>query len=141
LPQSSNTDLDLRHRALLDFVVITLLISLLFTHEVDAVLQAEWRLLYVLREMPDALAAQWFVAIHVPLFVFVVGFAYHPAPNKQLVSRVAISVFSIVHAGLHFRLRNDPLNLFESTLSLALIYGAALFGASYLGLQWRSRGE
>jgi hypothetical protein len=141
LPQSSNTDVDLRKRASVDFIVTTLVISLLFAHEVDAVLQAEWRLLYVLREMPEPLAAQWFVAIHVPLFVLVLGLVYHSALNKQTVSRIAISAFAIVHAGLHFRLRNDPLNLFEPTLSLALIYGAALLAACYLGLKWRSRGK
>jgi hypothetical protein len=139
--RSSNADDDLGNRVSLDFIVITLLISLLFTHEVDAVLQAEWRLLYVLREMPEALASQCFVAIHVPLFVLCVGFAYHPASNAQIVSRVAISAFAIVHAGLHFRLRNDPLNLFESTLSLGLIYGPALLGVCYLWMRWRSRGK
>jgi hypothetical protein len=40
----------------------------LFAHELDAMTQSEWRLLYVLRSLPDATAMPWFVALHVPLF-------------------------------------------------------------------------
>ena len=38
----------------------------------------------------------------------------------------------LVHAGLHYHLRNDPLNTFNSVLSLGLIYGGAVLGLLYL---------
>jgi hypothetical protein len=44
-----------------------LMLALLFTHELDAMTQSEWRLLYVLRELSDAQGRWWFVALHVPL--------------------------------------------------------------------------
>ncbi|MGL4234017.1 MAG: DUF6713 family protein [Casimicrobium sp.] len=117
-------------------IIISLLVATLFTHEVDAALQKEWRLLYVLRDMPEHLAASWFVAIHIPLFAFLIAFVYHPKRKTQTVARIAVSTFAIVHAGLHFRLRNDPLNLFVSPLSIGLIYGAASLGVCYLCM-WR----
>jgi hypothetical protein len=43
-------------------------LGLLFTHELDAIVQGEWRLLYVLRSLPDEQAMPLFVALHVPLF-------------------------------------------------------------------------
>ena len=46
-------------------------LSLLLCHELDAVAQAEWRLLPVLRTLTDASAYPIFVWLHVPLFALV----------------------------------------------------------------------
>ena len=54
------------------------MLATLFTHELDAVSQSEWRLLYILRTMPDAQGAFWFVALHVPLFAALLWIAYSP---------------------------------------------------------------
>jgi len=40
--------------------------STLLAHELDAMTQAEWRLLFVLRRLPDLLAHNLFVTLHVP---------------------------------------------------------------------------
>ena len=40
----------------------------LVTHELDAVHKHEWRLLFVLRAMPDESARRAFILIHIPLF-------------------------------------------------------------------------
>ncbi|MDY6899846.1 MAG: DUF6713 family protein, partial [Cyanobacteriota bacterium] len=47
-------------------------------------------------------------------------------------SRIALSVFLIIHSGLHKLLENSPNYTFNSTLSLGLIYGAGLLGLIYL---------
>jgi hypothetical protein len=114
------------------------LLALLFTHELDAVTQSEWRLLYVLRSMDDAIARNWFVAIHVPLFAVVIWLAFHQNKSVREKARCGLAAFSVVHALLHYRLRSDPLSAFDSPLSIALIGGAALFGAAYLLMRMRS---
>lgn len=107
-------------------------VGLLFSHELDAVVQSEWRLLYVLRDLPDERAMQVFVWLHVPLFGLIAWLTHHGASSVRLWSRVVLSMFLIVHAGLHFRLSTSPLYTFDSALSVVLIYGAALAGLTYL---------
>jgi hypothetical protein len=107
-------------------------LALFFTHELDAVQQAEWRLLYVLRSLPPESAATWFIALHVPLFVAILWLTHHRSVRTREMSRILLAAFCIVHAGLHFRLRDDQLSSFSSPLSLSLIYGAALTSAAYL---------
>jgi hypothetical protein len=118
----------------LQSLIYPLMLACLFTHELDALTQSEWRLLYVLRSLPDALARWWFVAIHVPLFAAMLYFGQHGDAVIQRRARLVIAVFCVIHAGLHWRLRADPLSSFDSGLSWALIGGAALLGALYLWL-------
>lgn len=112
-------------------------VGLLFSHELDAVVQSEWRLLYGLRGLPDDEAMQAFIWLHVPLFGLIVWLTHHGAFSVRFWSRVVFSAFLIVHAGLHFRLSTSPLYTFDSTLSVVLIYGAALAGLTYLAcIKW-----
>ena len=109
-------------------------VAALFTHEMDAVIHFEWRLLFHLRELPDVTAAGYFVALHFPLFLAFFYFGHHPNLKIQTRFRAAVSVFLVVHAVLHFRLSDHDLYAFEGLLSNLYIYGAAFFGASYLAL-------
>ena len=111
-------------------LLFTLGIALLFAHELDAVRQREWRLLFVLRHLPEQRAASVFVAVHVPFFLVVL--AATGASGEQFWSRALISAFLIVHAGLHWALRDRIECDFNSGLSRGLIYGAALVGALHI---------
>jgi hypothetical protein len=112
-------------------------VGLLFSHELDAVVQAEWRLLYVLRNLPEADAMQMFIWLHVPLFGIIAWLTHHRAQGTRFWSRVVFSAFLVVHSGLHFRLSTNPLYTFDSTLSIVLIYGGALSGLAYLvSINW-----
>ena len=104
------------------------------THELDAMTQHEWRLLYVLRDLPEELARQSFVALHVPLFVILIWLTAHPQPRLREGSRLALAAFLVIHVGLHLRLSDHPLYTFHGLLSQAIIFGAGLCGAIYLGL-------
>jgi hypothetical protein len=112
------------------------MLALLFAHELDAVTQSEWRLLYVLRDLSDALARSWFVALHVPLFWAILLLTHHANVKVQHRSRLGLALFGIVHCGLHLRLQADPLSTFTSPLSWSLIWGYAVAGAAYLCLTW-----
>ena len=107
-------------------------LGILFSHELDAMLQAEWRLLYILRAMPDESAMQAFVLLHVPLFGAIVWMTHHRSQQMQLRFRVAFAAFLVIHAGLHYRLSSHPLYMFTSVLSQSLIYGGAVVGTLFL---------
>jgi lysylphosphatidylglycerol synthetase-like protein (DUF2156 family) len=111
-----------------------LMLALFFTHELDAMAQSEWRLLYILRSLSDEQGRWWFVALHVPLFGVLLALLHHGQHKVQQFSRIGFSLFCIVHVFLHWRLRNDPLSTFTTALSWSLIIGAGLLGVVYLGM-------
>ena len=119
-------------------LLVQLMLALLFTHELDAMTQSEWRLLYVLRGLSESEGRWWFVVIHVPMFWALIAFTHHAHAGVQRASRLGLAVFCIVHAGLHLRLRDDPLATFSSPLSWSLILGAAFLGCLYLAFATRS---
>ena len=119
-------------------VLTPLMLAVLFTHELDAMTQSEWRLLYVLRSLSDEQGRWWFVAIHIPLFWALVALTHHADDHVQRASRIGVAAFCIIHALLHWRLVSDPLSTFSSTLSWSLILGAAALGGAYLGMAARA---
>ncbi len=112
-------------------LLFTLGLALFFSHELDAVRQHEWRLLFVLRHMPESAAARAFIAIHIPLFLILLV-ATESLGEPRFWSRVVISAFLVVHAGLHWSLRHRPECDFNSALSRGLIYGAAFVGVLHI---------
>jgi hypothetical protein len=115
-------------------ILTQLMLATLFTHELDAMTQSEWRLLYVLRSLDDDQGRWWFVAIHVPLFWALITLTHHADALVQRTSRLGLAAFCIVHALLHWRLASDPLSTFTTPLSWGLILGAAFFGLAYLAV-------
>lgn len=119
-------------------ILTQLMLATLFTHELDAMTQSEWRLLYVLRSLSNEQGRWWFVAIHVPLFWALISLTHHASTHVQRASRIGFAVFCIIHALLHWRLASDPLSTFGSPLSWSLMLGAAVLGATYLGIAARA---
>jgi hypothetical protein len=107
------------------------LLGFFIAHELDAVACREWRLLYVLRSLPEASARTAFIALHVPLIAGLVWTASATQPVAG-TARFAVAVFAVVHAGLHYRLRREPEYGFHAPVSIALIAGAALCGGAYV---------
>lgn len=103
----------------------------LLTHELDAVHKHEWRLLFVLRVMPDASARRAFVLIHVPLFAVLLWLIAHPAQDTRFWTMVGLDVFMMVHAGLHWRLSGHPKYEFNTSHSRLIIYGAAALAVAH----------
>lgn len=112
--------------------VFNLMLAMLFTHELDAMAQSEWRLLYGLRNLSPADGQFWFVVLHVPLFAGVMWLTQQAPLRTRGVAQNALAVFAVIHAGLHYRLSDDRLYTFHSPLSVALIAGAALLGLLFL---------
>ncbi|HEX4870917.1 MAG TPA: DUF6713 family protein [Nevskiaceae bacterium] len=111
----------------------------LLTHELDAVLREEWRVLPVTAWLPESLGALVFIAAHVPLVALLQHGVGHPEPRRRAGWQRAVSAFLVVHLGLHLAFRHHPDYDFHSPLSQALIVGGALFGAWDLLARWPRR--
>ncbi|MFM7403058.1 MAG: DUF6713 family protein [Erythrobacter sp.] len=113
--------------------IYALMLSFLFAHEIEAAFRHEWRVLPITSFLPDELGREIFIWAHVPLFAGILL-----ATNNERV-RVALSVFCVIHVGLHWLFRNHPAYEFNNASSWALICGAGLSGLAYLFAFWRQK--
>ncbi len=109
-------------------------LALLITHELDAVQRHEWRLLPVLRGLPEVAGFQAFTLLHVPLFIFFFWLMGHLSPQVRQTFQIWLAAFAVVHVGLHWLFRHHPEYEFHNPLSRFLILGAGLAGIAYIGL-------
>ena len=107
-------------------------VSLLFTHELDAMTHSEWRVLPLTSWLGPETGRVVFVALHVPLFALVLGWLTSQLPERVIKAQFWVSVFLVVHAGLHVAFSGQPHYTFAGMLSNTLIFGAAVCGAGYL---------
>lgn len=114
-------------------------VAALFTHELDAVLNFEWRLLFHLRSLPDDAAGSWFVALHLPMFFAFFYFGHHKHTKVQNLFRGAVAIFLVIHSGLHVALSHHEHYQFDGFLSNLYIYSAAGFGIAFLMLQLKNK--
>lgn len=104
----------------------------LLTHELDAISNHEWRLLPILRSLPDDLAMNTFILLHVPLFAVLLALVSSTNKPLRKRSRLGVCLFLIIHAGLHLWFMGNPSYEFASTVSNVLIFSGALFGVLHL---------
>ncbi len=107
------------------------MIAAFFTHELDATKRHEWRVLPLMRLLPDKLGEQTFIWLHVPLFGAVLWYGRTGADTAFAMS---VSAFAIVHVGLHWIFRNHPAYEFNTLSSWSLIGLTGLLGAAHLGV-------
>ena len=119
-------------------LIFNLGLATILTHELDAMTQSEWRLLFILRSLPEKTASTAFVVLHVPLIAVLLWLTNNESEVIKNLSRIALAAFLIIHSGLHKLLENSPNYTFNSTLSLGLIYGGGLLGLVYLILIFMS---
>jgi len=112
-------------------VVFYLGLGLLFTHELDAMPNHEWRVLPLLRMLPDSAGQVAFVVAHVPIFAVVIAFVASLNLRVRRRAEALAAAFLVVHAILHWAFSGHDAYEFETRLSSILIYGAALCGVSY----------
>ena len=107
-------------------------LAALFTHEMDAVMRHEWRGLAVLGSLTDATAYPIFLVAHFPAFAAILWLGHHRVHLVRAWARLALSIFLVVHAGLHMLASREPGYEFQGLLSNVWIYAAAAFGAAYV---------
>ncbi len=103
----------------------------IITHELDAITQSEWKLLFILRSLPEEIASPIFVILHVPLITALLWLTNNQSQTVKNWSRIGLAGFLVIHSGLHKLLEHHPDYTFNSWLSLGLIYGGALIGFVY----------
>lgn len=106
--------------------------GLLATHELDAVLRAEWRVLPGLSWLADEVARPLFIVLHVPLFAALTAWIGSPHADTRRQARHAISLFLVVHAGLHIAFSGHRHYDFAHAASELYIFGGALCGLIWL---------
>ena len=109
-------------------------LALLLSHELDAIAQAEWRLLPGLNSLGDSLGYELFVLLHVPFIAFIIWLLMSPLPAIRWRAQQVLDGFMLVHVGLHWLLADHSLNSFHSPLSQLLIFGAGLLALMHLTL-------
>ncbi|MCP5099008.1 MAG: hypothetical protein GY943_25935 [Chloroflexi bacterium] len=113
---------------LIDLLFLLNVAILVMGHELDAIQHHEWRFIFASSRISDQAAYQIFVAMHIPLFVFILW-------NLQSVRfQVAFDTFLMIHAGLHWVLRNHSQLKFNNWFSRLWIFGGGFLGAVHLGL-------
>ncbi len=103
--------------------------STLLVHEMDAVRLNEWRILPFLSRLDDRRGFVVFTLAHIPLYAFLfIGLSSGIASGGKSTLILWLDWFMVIHVGLHFLLRNLPLNEFKSVFSWVIIMGAGAAG-------------
>ena len=111
-------------------ILFFLALSLLLTHEMDAVRRSEWKVFPLLAQISDDTRAyKLFTTIHIPLYVVLLWgtFSYGATKNQAFV--YGIDSFCMIHVLLHLLFRCHPHYQFNNRFSWLLILGAGLAGA------------
>lgn len=116
-------------------------LSLLLAHELDAVRAGEWRLLPVLRSLPDARGRDAFILLHVPLVAALIWLAAHLSSDLRFWFQAAVDAFLVIHVALHRAFALHPGYDFHGALSRGLILGAGAAGALHAALLARVSGS
>lgn len=112
--------------------------AFLACHELDAVAQSEWRMLPLFDLLEQQTAFRVFVIGHVPLFAVLMWWTGSTRAPTRRRSQLAVDAFLVVHAVLHFVLRNHESNTFDSWVSHVCIHGAGVVGLAHGTLTWCS---
>ena len=108
----------------------------LFTHELDSMLNHEWRVIPIIRALPDETGLIIFVTAHIPVFAILIALVSSKNSKTRQMTRISIGLFLVFHGLLHILFKDHPAYEFSSILSNGLIFGASILGLAYLGLEW-----
>jgi len=101
----------------------------LFTHELDSTFSQSWHPLSLSSNAALYFDQQIFMWAHVPI---VIGLLLLAETGNRAALRYGMCLFAVVHVGLHWFYRNQPVYDFSSAASWVLILLAGIFGAAYL---------
>ena len=108
----------------------------LFTHELDSMLNHEWRVIPIIRALPDETGQIIFTMAHIPLFAILVALVSSKNSKTRKMARTGVGLFLVIHGLLHILFEGHPAYEFSSILSNVLIFGGSIFGIVYLAFEW-----
>ncbi len=107
-------------------------IGLFFTHELDAMLHHEWRVLPLTSWLTEDVGRNVFIFMHVPLFAVLVALI---SSNNVIIRNRTwfwLSAFLAIHGVLHAAFTVHKDYEFYSIQSNVFIFGAAICGFLYI---------
>lgn len=122
------------HMIRLKHIVLYTGVAILMTHELDAVMNNEWRVLPVTSWLNPEVGYAVFLWAHVPLFALIISLLANSSDKVKTITSNGLAVFLIVHGSLHFAFMGHEHYEFSSVSSNLLIYGGALFGFVYIAI-------
>ena len=79
----------------------------IFTHELDAMTNHEWRVLPLTSWMPDETGMLVFLSAHIPLFAVLVALVSSTNAVVRRRSKLTISMFLVLHGVFHVLFTSD----------------------------------
>lgn len=114
-------------------------LAFLFTHELDAMPNHEWRVLPATSFLSDSVGMNTFLIAHIPIFAVVIGCVASLNLKTRSIAQNVASGFLVAHALLHVAFSGHANYEFDSLISSLLIYGAAFFGILFFLLKMAER--
>lgn len=118
-------------------IIFCLGIGFLFTHEMDAMLNNEWRVLPLTSWLSDETGERVFLLAHIPLFAVLTALIGSTGEMIRSWTQVFISAFLVIHGILHVAFMSQEQYKFESIESGLLIFAGTICGVGYLLLNQR----
>jgi hypothetical protein len=95
-------------------------------HEMDAIRCKEWRIFPGLSFLNDDLGFKVFMLAHIPLYILIYWKIINYESRESFIH--GLSIFFIIHIGLHLLFLLHKKNEFKDWISWLLIVGAGLSG-------------
>ncbi len=111
----------------------------LFAHELDSMLNHEWRVMPIVGALSDETGSMVFVLAHIPIVALLVALVSSENPRTRRLTRVGVGIFLALHGVLHILFGSHPDYEFSSVLSHTFIFGGAILGLLYVALEWIGR--
>lgn len=108
----------------------------LFAHELDSIVNHEWRVIPIIRLLSDQMGMIVFIAAHIPIFAVLVALVSNQKSKIRRIIRIGIGLFLVFHGLLHIVFRNHSAYEFSNLFSNFLIFGGSTLGIIYLVLEW-----
>jgi len=111
----------------------------LVAHELDSMFNHEWRVVPIIRSLPDETGMIVFISAHIPIFAILVALISSKSSKTRRTTRISIGLFLVLHGLLHILFKSHPAYEFSSMFSYALIFGGSVLGITYLFLEWSGK--
>lgn len=110
-------------------VLFSIILALLFLHEMDAVKNAEWKMFVILKNMDDEKAYRVFSLLHLPLYAVLLLILISVS---QQTAFYIVDIFLIAHTILHLLFERHPQNGLKTAFSRCIIYTMGALAAVHL---------
>jgi hypothetical protein len=121
------------------YLIFYLGFGTLFAHELDSMLHNEWRVIPIIRMLPDETGLIVFVTAHIPIMAALVALVSSKNTSTRRMTRTGIAAFLVLHGLLHLFFKSHPAYEFSGMLSNTLIFGGSVLGIIYLVMEWSDK--